>query len=54
MQKVLELCGLIMHNVGDLDSLPLSNQIVSILQNCKLNDEIYLQKRELLISFIVS
>jgi DNA-dependent RNA polymerase auxiliary subunit epsilon len=56
LAKVLDLIGLIAHSIGDLDQLPLSNDIVSLLMETSSHqkDASYVQKRELLISFIMS
>jgi len=33
LSKVLDLSGLIAHVIGDLDQMPLSNEIVTLIMN---------------------
>jgi len=56
LSKVLELCGLVAHSIGDLDQMPLASEIIVLLIETtkQQGDAIYKQKRELLINFIVS
>ena len=51
LRKILELCGLTVFNLGDLDELPFANDIVDTLRQVP---DMSRQKRCLLISFVMS
>jgi hypothetical protein len=54
MTKVLELCGIILYKLGDLDQMPLANEILDILLAHEGHEDLHATKRELLVQFVMS
>ena len=54
LTKILELSGIILFNIGDLDCMPFANDIVEILVTYQYHEEFHMSKRDLLVSFVAS
>jgi hypothetical protein len=51
---VLELSGIILFKLGDLDQMPFSNDIIDVLLAHEGHEDMSSTKRELLVSFVMS
>lgn len=52
LQEILELCGIVCYNIGDLDQMCFANEVMDLIIQNDHNSQFNLQKRNMLIQFV--